>query len=324
MIINVLESELIVGQCDNQMQLINLPYTEGLDFNLQLPNGTQLVSGMRSDLSAKCKLTRIIELLSKLPMTDASAWAPYQHNPVFWLLPNLAPEMLTQWVNALHQAFPHCFEHPNGRIFPMGSASLPIAFEAAKTMGSRVDSIVFIAVDSLYFDMPELYRTGQLINADIDEGIRPSEAAIMTKVQVSTEEKTSLGLHVTDVFQDAATQVQLTQSIKRLFTQLTEQDESSLLKQLYFPGDNQTIQDSWLNAYEQLAGKIDQDTQITQTNYYTGNIGAAAGLYNLLHVFNRYKEQGLSGVSVQLEVSEERYLGLLRYEWLGCSGEANG
>lgn len=310
MIIDVQHTRLSIGDNTDTERLINLPFSEPLEFSYQ-QNSQNVVAVMAANLSTERKVDRLVDLLFKLNLQDDTVWKTYQGKPVFWLLPNLSANELQHWVSVLHQHLPHCFEHPLTRIFPNGSASLMFAFKALEAMPFDSQSVVLISVDSLFFDLAELSATENLITEEQGSGSRPAEAAMVTNLRVNTT-----GLSIDLLSQNNCSLVQQTQTIQSLFQQANKACEPELFNQLYLPGANQTVTDNWLNAYEQLAGRIDSDSDISQTTNFTGDIGCVSGLYNFVHLFNRYEQQTVTGKSLQLEVSQTLHLGLATYSWI--------
>ncbi|UCX04450.1 hypothetical protein [Shewanella glacialimarina] len=310
MIVSARETRVAIGSSSDPLRLLNFPYSEPLDFNYQVVGENHYVAAMDYGLATDSKINRLVGLLEKIELHDELIWQAYKDKPVLWLLPNLDTAELTQWVSILHQRFPHCFSHPQCRFFPQGSASLFFALNACELMQEQENSVVVISVDSLYFMLTELESSNVLVNDTQDVGQKPAEAAIITIL-----DSTETGINIAGLFLENSSLVQQTQAIQNLFFQAS-QINKHVLKQLYLPSFDQTVTDNWLNAYEKLAGHIDEDSQINQTTNFTGHIGSAAGLYNFLHLFNRYQQHDLSGSSLQLEVSQTLHLGLAMYSWI--------
>ncbi|GGQ19451.1 hypothetical protein [Shewanella litoralis] len=302
---------MIVGPYEDPQHLINLPFSQALDFDSQLSDGQHVASVMAKGLATESVLARLSDMLCKLPISNETLFQPYCHQPVFWILPHLDKQQLVEWVAHIHSLFPYCFAHPQSRFFSMGSAGFLSALSALKAIDADNASATFIAVDSLFIDMAHFSQNNELISQQQDCGRCPAEAVIMASINLATD-----GLQLVDLFQESCSTVQQTQTIKTLFDRACQVEGVEVLAQLYLPGNHTTAIESWLNAYEQLAGKIDQDTQLTQSNYFTGDIGSVAGLYNFLHLYNRYHQQQITGTSLQLEVSQQLHLGLAMYSWI--------
>ncbi|GGP73188.1 hypothetical protein [Shewanella ulleungensis] len=311
MIIKANVVSIIVGEYQDPQHLINLPFSEPLDFDFQLPNGQHIASLMAHGLSTENQFSRLIELLHKLPILNEEQWQPYRHQPVYWILPNLEQRQLIDFVARLHALLPHCFEHPQSRFFPMGSAGVLSALNTLKATDSDTTGATFIALDSLFFELDELGSNNELISQQQDSGRCPAEAVIMASINLASD-----GLQVDNIFQESCSSVQQTQTIKTLFDCVSQLESALILSQLYLPGHQANVTDNWLNAYEHLAGSIDQYTKIIQSSYFTGDIGCAAGLYNFLHIYHRYQQQNITGTSLQLEVSQQLHLGLAMYSWI--------
>ncbi|UJF20498.1 hypothetical protein [Shewanella sp. OMA3-2] len=311
MIVSTHDTRIVVGASSDLSQILNLPYSEPLDFNYREISGTHYVAAMATELATDSKINRLVGLLEKIELDNELVWQVYKDKPVLWLLPNLDAVELTQWVSILHQRFPHCFTHSQCRFFPHGSASLFFALNAFESMQEQQkSSAVIISLDSLYFTLAELESSNALVNDTQDVGQKPAEAAIITII-----EATDSGMNIAGLFLENSSLVQQTQTIQNLFYQATQTNKNAF-NQLYLPSFNQIVIDNWLNAYEKLAGHIDEESQINQTTIFTGHIGSVAGLYNFLHLFNRYQQHDLSGISLQLEVSQTLHLGLAIYSWI--------
>ena len=311
MIIDVNNSSINIGAYGDTQQLINLPHSEALDFSFMAENHTRYSAALNDQISSDNKINRLVDLLLQLKLADQQAWLAHRDKPVFWLLPNMPANELQQLVSIFHQHFPHCFEHPLCRFFPQGSAALMYALGAFKLLQSSDQDVVFISVDSLFFELNSLPSSDVLITEAQASGTRLAEAAIICTLTAQLS-----GINVELLLQDNCSLVQQTQMIQNLFEQANTVCKPNLLRQLYLPSFNQQVLDNWLNAYEQLAGRIDSDSVIFQTTHFTGDIGCVAGLYNLLHLYNRYKQQTVTGKSLQLEVSQTLNLGLAMYSWI--------
>jgi hypothetical protein len=311
MIMHAEAINMVVGSYENPQQLINLPLSDGVDFSYQLSDGQHVAAVMAHEFATDTQLNRLIDMLHKLPIQNEAQWQPYSHQAIFWILPHLEKQQLVDWVTRLHALFPHCFVHPNSRFFAMGSAGIFSALSALKSMPVDNQSAIFIAVDSLFFDLVDFNRDQELITQQQETGRCPAEAVIMASINVATD-----GMKMVELFQESCSAVQQTQTIKTLFNRACQIEDLDVLAQLYLPSNHAGVTDNWLNAYEQLAGRIDQDTQISQSSYFTGDIGCVAGLYNFLHLYNRYQQQNATGTSLQLEVSQQLHLGLAMYSWI--------
>ena len=84
----------------------------------------------------------------------------------------------------------------------------------------------------------------------------------------------------------------------------------------YFPSAiGSELREAWTNSVAPLGDCITSDTQFVLADAYTGDIGACSGLYSLYHLYERYQQKHYQGVTLQLDVSNEKYRSLMAYEW---------
>lgn len=258
---------------------------------------------------------------------------------------NSANTTFTHFAKQLQQALPTLFQHPKSQFFPFGRAAFPIALAAAKTFFTQQatdttnqnDTITFISVDSFLHDLPSLIANNSLVTAESEHGIVPSEGAIFTQLTRANENEEAITVEFTHAM--VAPSKQRVTTAEQLFTQsiecLIKDNEQSMapevtkpevtapeiampetIAQLYLPGNgDETLQQSWLDAYFQLAGHIDGDTRITQSALFTGELGSNTGLYNFLHLATGYKHKFIQGNALQLEVSDTLHQGITMYSW---------
>lgn len=291
------------------------------------------------------KATRCIELLSHLMSSiNHSGISLPTNQPVFLLLPefveqihvptdeqaqlNNANTALAEFVKMLTLALPELFQHPQSQLFPYGRAAFPIALASANTFFSQqtddnaTGTISLISVDSLLFDIPTLHEQNRLITAQSSQGIIPSEGAIFA--QLSPVDNTEEGITVNFAQSMLAPSKQRVSTTQQLFIKSaaalpksTAQTAAlAVIEQLYLPGNgDDTLQKSWLDAYISLAGHVDVNTKITQSAFFTGELGSNTGLYNFLHIVTGYKNNFIKGNTLQLEVSDNLHQGIAMYSW---------
>ncbi|WDE01197.1 hypothetical protein [Thalassomonas actiniarum] len=300
-------------------------------------------------LSAGNKLERIEGLLTQLlakisKENQDSGTSPYSQMPVFWLLPELSHQPLPNqenpdeenqhllvWAERLKKTFPSLFNHELSQFFPFGRAALPMALTSVTELlnghgaegggksgtKAKVPGVCFIAVDSLYHDLNVLAREKQLITAECDSGIVPSEGAIFTCIKPANQQQQQ-GIAIDLLAQESTSIHQRSLGVESLFLkvsqQLTGQEEK--VTHLYLPGNgDETLSQPWLNAYLRLAPCLEARAKIIQSALFTGELGCVTGLYNLLHLYNGFEQQELVGKVVQLEQSQSLYQGLALYSW---------
>jgi len=274
-----------------------------------------------SSIDSDSLLSRIIALVKPLiekQLTEKTI--DFSVTPVFWLLPELAIEdnqPLINWAGLLKQYFPMLFDHPKTQFFPYGSSSIVMALKTAESllMNKNVQQVCFIAVDSLYHELDQLLFNDICLTQSNSEGLIPSEGAVMTCISLSNE-----GINLLVADSERATSHQVSKSIGSLFhtvtRQLKQQHHNSLISSFYTPSNGLTKNTTpWLDAYQGLAGHVNQETKFKQLSLLTGDLGCVSGLYQFLHIYHAYQHQYITGNTLQLEMSERLYQAVNLYSW---------
>ena len=284
-------------------------------------DGTQIQAAF-CPIDSDTHLQRIITLLTPLVEQQvADNCIDFSITPVYWLLPELAIEdkqPLIDWASLLKKHFPMLFGHPKTQFFPFGSSAIVMALKTAElTLSHDVPQICLIAVDSLYHELDRLLLNNRCLTVQNNEGLIPSEAAIMTCVSVA-----DTGINVLASHSERSTVHQTKKSIESLFftmaKRLTQQYKSELISSLYTPSNGlpeNTL--PWMEAYRYLAGHVNQQTQLKQLPLLTGDLGCATGLYHFLHIYHAYQQQLINGNTLQLEMSARLYQAVNLYSWTG-------
>jgi hypothetical protein len=318
-------TQLFIGTTSDNDQAINLSLLPTETKFYQLCDGTKAVAAFcqiehTTDKTQRC-IQLITQVLAKLPQAALDTLA---ESPVYLLLPIFTKQHhdehsdeLNNFALALSQAFPQLFKHPLSQCFPFGRAAFPIALKSMSSLFSaeKVPSIIVLAVDSLYDQMNVLASNNKLITVNNEGCIVPSEGAIFCKIQPSLK-----GLNVDFTQQAIVPAKQSKQGIETLFAQVSaklQQDnveKKEKISSLYMPSKSEA-ELLWTEAYFHLADSVTKDTKILQNSLFTGELGSVTGLYNFLHIYNGYQNQGLTGIAGQLEVSETLYQGFSLYSW---------
>jgi hypothetical protein len=351
-------SHMLIGAKPTTAQAINLPRvppeetfitvnnSEYVSYFCSLPESRLGDNNANEALVIDDKASRCLQLIKQLlvqvEQTDEKLPVDV---PVFWLLPEFVESYIddtnktdiynqdtfADFAKKLQQALPQLFSHSQSQLFPYGRASFPIALTTAKTLleEGKTNTITLISVDSLWHDIPLLFADKALVSEISEQGIIPSEGAILTQIS-----QTDKGISIDFVKNSVAPSKQRDFSVKQLFSEsiaaLAEIDQSiknkeqqngqqSLpitLSHLYLPGNgDETLQNSWLEAYFQLAGSVDGNTKICQSGIFTGELGCVTGLYNFLHIANSYENKFIQGNTLQLEVSNSLHQGIVLYSY---------
>lgn len=349
-------SHVLIGAKSSTEQALNLPLVppeessftindkQYVNYFCAALNSSSTISNKNQNSVNDNKVTRSIDLIKQLSLQVEQLGQKLPEDiPVFWLLPEFTEPFdksidetnkalknentLAYFAQKLQQALPLLFNHAQSQLFPFGRAAFPVALSAAKTLfeSENAKTILFIAVDTLYYDVANLMANNTLVSASSEQGIIPSEGAIIT--QISPAET---GLSINFIQNSVAPSKQQNLAVTQLFTDsvnfLVENNEqqtaSNKLSHLYLPGNgDETLQNSWLDAYYQLAGYVDDKTSICQSALFTGELGCVTGLYNFLHILNGYKTKIIQGNVLQLEVSNSLHQGVILYS---CDNHIHG
>jgi len=268
------------------------------------------------------KLDRVLALLELLlNQKIADSEINFNQTPVFWLLPELTihdNQTLIEWATALKNAFPILFNHPKTQFFPFGSSAFTVSLNTADSLlkdNNDVSEVCIIAVDTLFHEVTSLLNSGSLFSFTSGEGMIPSEGVAMTCMSYANE-----GINMLASNHTSATTHQQTQAIETLFSSISNhpmlKNEKSMVSHLYVPGNGLAeTTNPWLNAYGCLAGVVGQHTKIKQLGLLTGEIGCVTGLYNFLHIYFAYQHQKISGITLQVDISDRLYQAVSLYSW---------
>ena len=295
------------------------------------------------DIDSDDKHQRLIGLLK--PLIDkqlADNTIDFTKTPVYWLLPELAidnNQPLIELANLLKIHFPELFNHEKTQFFPFGSSAIVMALKTAQgvlndqyhsqnvsqnqpvsakpTTNDSIEYVCFIAVDSFYHDLQTLLSDNVCLTACHHDGLIPSEGAVMTCVSLADQ-----GINVITSHSDRATKHQVAQSIESLFytvaQQLKRSQQDNMISQLYTPSNGLSKYTTpWMEAYQRLAGHVNQDTKLKQLRLLTGDLGCVTGLYHFLHIYHAYQHQSITGNTLQLEMSARLYQAVNLYSWTG-------
>ena len=284
--------------------------------------GTEIKAAF-CDIDSEQHFARIIALLK--PMIEqqlADNVIDLSITPIYWLLPELAIEdnqSLIEWANLLKQHFPTHFVHAKTQFFPYGSSAIVMALKAAEYLlvNEEAEQVCFIAVDSLYHQLDELLVNDACLTLQNEDGLIPSEGAIVTCVSLASE-----GINLLMGHSERATSHQVIQSVESLFhaavQRLKEQKQDTVISSVYAPSNGLTKNTMpWVEAYRRLAGHVNRDTRLKQLPLLTGELGCVTGLYHFLHIYHAYQHRYITGNTLQLEMSARLYQAVNLYSWTG-------
>ncbi len=228
-------------------------------------------------------------------------------------------DRLETWSRSLAERQPALFGNSESRIFPFGrSAALMALSYAEQLLQSNPDQTVWlVAVDSLADNdtLETLQDQGKLFN-DMGEGLIASEGAVVIGLKASTS-----GLNIQWSGSDASVESASTNydiqdtALKSLFSNAV-QHSSEQIANIYLPdnGDS-TLTDLWVNQYHALGSVLSEKVELHMQGLFTGELGAAGGLYRFLHIYEAYQKQRINGLTLQCEISEKLYRAAALYQW---------
>lgn len=253
--------------------------------------------------------TRIVVLLNTI-------WPSIEHNiadnEVYLLLPEFSgvdnPE-LQQLLQAIMRQFPALLRNQHCKVFPFGRASALMAFAAARARLTSQNSskVWLVAADSLAV-------TSRLQAWLAKQYFQPeavaSEAAIALCL---TAAKTGLinSLHAADasvaVVAANANSAQQDTALAHLFLHVAKSLKQQLAYIMLPDTGEPQLTSYWSEQYQQLHGVINKQTQFEFPGYFTGELGAAGGLYRLLHMYLGFEQQRLTAPLLHCEIAERSY-----------------
>lgn len=311
------EVKLNLGIEANSLAAMNLPYVATQPSVVDGAYVAAFFTGSKAGQSPIESAKHISGLIAPLLQLSDEHAEFHRDMPVFWLLPEAKteePELLTGWVSQLQQDHPQLFAHGQSQIFPYGRAALPIALASLESLQQQgIHRVALIAVDTAIDAIPALMAADLLITEDSFQGVQPSEGAALALLSLQ-----NTGLSIEFTQQSLATLSQRRQAVDSLFNDAARHLNRRAVARLYAPGNGEPklLQD-WMEGYIHLANNIDHQSELVQTAYYTGELGAVTGLYNFIHIYHSYQQGRTAGTVVQLELSESLHHGLAIYSWTG-------
>ena len=267
--------------------------------------------------------TRLVALLAGLwpQLTTAPA-----AEPVLLVLPEqLASDpLLAQFVSSLQQAYPRLLSHSACQIFPYGCSAALLALSAARQLLEEGTPVVWlIAVDSPVTSYLPL-ATGAAASAgqavDSTDALQTEQVLWSEGAVAMALKQDDAGLRCQHLAADATVSHSSADlAMGHLFVEAA-QSSKGLLNQLYLPDNGSSaVTACWQRHYPCLAPIIDMSTQLHFPAYYTGELGAAGGVYRLLHLYLGYKSGSLNGVTLQCEISPRLYRAVAVFSWQHAS-----
>lgn len=280
---------------------------------------------MNSFASHEARLQSLIQLafgqLERLPEQDSVLLVTPEFGPY-------AQDRLADWLNDLATQYPGPFAKNRLRVFPYGSAGVPMAVAHAQDLliADPLVRIWLIGVDSLaqHTVLEALSEKGRL-SSETGSGLLPSEGAVILELCAGAAglqlEWQETGGQSSD--QQRAEQQRAAQqpekledaAIRHLFERAAYKLKTPL-DHLYLPDNgDKTLTQSWLQSYLALAPVLSGTTQMHQPGMFTGELGAAGGVYRVLHLYEAYRRRRIQGRVLQCEISASLYRAVASYGW---------
>ncbi|NMH64085.1 hypothetical protein [Shewanella salipaludis] len=323
-VLNLAHSGLLIGKARDLASGAMLDEFAPEDGAVELEGG-RILANFLPELAAEPDFAaRAMALLQQL---FATQHACPDNECVFLILPETLGTdegALQSLLGRITARFPGLLAHADCKIFPYGSSGCLMALAAAKQQLTRRDSsssldggqaggrLWLVAIDSLadVALLETLAAEGRLLSQE-HMGLAPSEGIVSLCL-----EHASQGLRLDFAATDADLgRTPAPQALGNLFTQVA-QVASGALSGIYLPDNgDERLTELWLAAYPALAGVLDRQTRLVFPAYQSGELGAAGGLYRLLHLYQGFQRGSLSGEVLQCEISAKRYRATGLFSW---------
>ncbi|PSW20863.1 hypothetical protein C9I98_08490 [Photobacterium sanctipauli] len=232
------------------------------------------------------------------------------------MLPQLGTLDSEQYKNlccSLYDAIPVLKKHSQCVLFPYGRSSLLFAWrhiDKIFTTQQQCPYIWLLAIDS---DprLSDKQFSNEFDTQWYDSTVPAAECVVLTRISQS-----STGLtHHWFCYEGQTSDKPLGTAVSALFDRY-QQSNSVDLHQFYAPyNGTDSLTAEWASMYHKLFPWVGEHTQIVMSGSFMGELGAGAGIYNLLHINERYQRGHYSGNTLQLESSEVVYRGAALYSW---------
>ncbi len=254
-------------------------------------------------------IEKLRQQLSKIPDTD----------PVLLVLPEqlINESQLQTVLNGLHQAFPQLLSHHACQLFPYGRSAALMALAAARQLLAAGEQRVWIiGVDSPVSSVLQQLSSGSVSAvSNISSSVVWSEGAVAMCLSQS-----AVGLNCHFLASDATVNKQQDEpAIAQLFSAVAT-NIGSPLRCLYLAdcGDDEFTA-RWQGHYSRLAALVNRETELNFTGFATGELGAAGGVYRLLHLYLGYLQDNEPGLTLQCEISDRLYRAVAVFSWQTAS-----
>ncbi|MGF1725748.1 hypothetical protein [Photobacterium nomapromontoriensis] len=313
MAFNIEHHCLWIGHANDYEQSLGLNNNQMIVPTIVQVNEQQVLALPITTLNADDYFSRLTTVLKTVVNTLDIDWLSA---PILVLLPQLGTVDQAQH-QALYphvcQAIPALASHPHCYLYPYGRSAMILAWkQIERLLNQKKHSEVWVlALDSDPRLSPPLSGAATRTPQEAGPGMVAAESVIVVKVSA-----TSTGLIRPWLSYEALTREKARSVAVMALFQRYQHACGLPVHQFYAPYDgDQGGADEWAGAYHQLHGCVGKFTQIVMNGSVMGELGACSGLYNLLHLYERYQRGEYRHPTLQLEISEKLYRGAALYAW---------
>ncbi|KKO46677.1 hypothetical protein WG68_05185 [Arsukibacterium ikkense] len=271
------------------------------------------VADIADDLPLAERLVLLLQLLwqqlTRLP--DAA--------PVLLVLPEqLAGEAALQdCLTALQQAFPTLLSHPACQLYPYGRSAALMALAAARQLLAAGEQQVWL----VGLDSPVAAMLADTPLEPVQADTQATEPVVWSEGAVALcLTRSDSGLNCQYLASDASVSQQIDEpALAQLFTAVASKVAQPLRRLYLADNGSEALTACWQGQYPRLAGVINIETELMLPAYYTGELGAAGGVYRLLHLYLGYSQAMYNGLTLQCEISEKLYRAVAVFSWQQAS-----
>ena len=257
---------------------------------------------------------RLTALLSHALQTQSIEW---HAAPVVVLLPQLGSIDQSQHpllFGSVCEAIPALSSHPSCYLYPYGRGAMLLAWKRIDALLADQPYVWVLAVDC---DPRLCEPLSPLLDADSADhvsSITATDSVMLVKVSAASE-----GLQREWFSYEALTKDKATHTAHAAVGALFSRYQHACglpIHQFYAPylgGEN--CNEEWAMAYHHLDRAVGRYTRFVMNGAVVGELGACSGLYNLLHLYERYRRGEYRHPTLQLESSEVLYRGAALYSW---------
>ncbi|GHA55036.1 hypothetical protein ACFFLZ_12470 [Photobacterium aphoticum] len=236
--------------------------------------------------------------------------------PVVILLPQFGvidQSLLPDLYHHICEAIPSLSSHPSCFLYPYGRCAMLLAWQRIEAL-LEAHSHVWILAVGCDERLCQPLMPVEVVEPSPESGIIATDCVILAKASAASEGLQREWFSYEALTRDKAN-YDAHAAVSALFSRY--QHACSLpISQFYAPyTDEEGCRDEWILAYQYLDRAVDKYTRFIMNGARVGELGACSGLYNVLHLYERYRRGDFRYHSFQLESSELLYRGAALYSW---------